>query len=55
LISDEALFPLQGYKNTQINSYWITENPHLSEVLHHPEKVGVWCAVSARQIFEHVL
>jgi hypothetical protein len=48
---DEAWIHLQGYTNTQNNRYWSSQNPHLThEVLHHPVKVGVWCAVSARRI-----
>jgi hypothetical protein len=48
---DEAWFHMQGYINTQNNRYWIAQNPHLThEVLLHPVKVGVWCAISARMI-----
>jgi hypothetical protein len=37
--------------NTQNNRYWSSQNPHLThEVLLHPVKVGVWCAVSAGRI-----
>jgi hypothetical protein len=49
--SDEALFHLQGYINTQNNRYWSSQNPHLTpKVLLHPVKLGVWCAVSATRI-----
>jgi hypothetical protein len=49
--SNEAWFHFQGYITTQNNSYWSSQNPHLiHEVLLHPVKVGVWCAVSARRI-----
>jgi hypothetical protein len=49
--SDEAWFHLQGYINMQNNRYWSSQNPHLTlEVLLHPVRVGVWCAVSARRI-----
>jgi hypothetical protein len=54
--SDEAWFHLQGYINTQSNRYWSSQNPHLThEVLLHPLKVDVWCAVSARRIVVPVL
>jgi hypothetical protein len=44
-------FHLQGYINTQNNRYWSSQNPHLThEVPLLPVKVGVWCAVSARNI-----
>jgi hypothetical protein len=34
-----------------MQSYWSSHNPHLThEVLLHPVKVDVWCAVSARRI-----
>jgi hypothetical protein len=49
--SDEEWFHLQGYKNTQNNRYWSSQNPNLThEVPLHPVKVGVWCAASARRI-----
>jgi hypothetical protein len=42
---------LQGYINTQINHYWNSQNPYLTnEAPLQPVKVGVWCAVSARWI-----
>jgi hypothetical protein len=49
-VSDDACFHLQGYiVNMQNNRYRSSQNPHLiHEVLLHPLKVGVWCAVSAR-------
>jgi hypothetical protein len=35
----------------QNNCYWSSQNQDLThEVLLHPVKVGVWCAVSARSI-----
>jgi hypothetical protein len=47
--SDEAWFHLKGYIDTQNNRYWSSQNPHLThEVLLHPVKIGVWCAVNAR-------
>jgi hypothetical protein len=49
--SDEVWFHLQGYINIKNNRYWSSHDSHLShEVLLHPVKVGVWCAVSARRI-----
>jgi hypothetical protein len=49
--SVEVWFRLQRYINTQNNSYWSSQNPHLThKVLLHPVKVGVWCAVGARRI-----
>jgi hypothetical protein len=42
---------LQGYINKQKYRYWSPKNPHLNnEVLLHPVKVSVWCAVSVRKI-----
>jgi sulfur relay (sulfurtransferase) complex TusBCD TusD component (DsrE family) len=42
---DEAWFHLQGYMNTQDNSYWNSQNPDLTqEGSLHPVKVCVWCA-----------
>jgi hypothetical protein len=38
--SDEEWFHLQGYINTQNNSYWNSQNPHLThEAPLHPVKV----------------
>jgi hypothetical protein len=52
-LSDEAWFHLQGYKNTQNNRYWNSENRHLThEVLLQPVKVGVWRAVNARKLLD---
>jgi hypothetical protein len=49
--SDAAWFHVQVYINTQNNRYWSSQNSHLThEVLLHPVKVGVCCAVSARRI-----
>jgi hypothetical protein len=51
MLSDEMQFHLQGYINTQNIHYWSSQNPHLThEVLLHPVKVGVSCAVSARTV-----
>jgi hypothetical protein len=42
-------FHVQEYINTQNNRYCSSQNPHLThEVLLHPVKINVWCAVSAR-------
>jgi hypothetical protein len=49
--SDETWFHLQRCINTQNNHYWSSQNPHPThEVLLHPVKVGVRCAVSVRGI-----
>lgn len=49
--TDEAWFHLSGYINTQNSRYWAAENPNIiHEAPLHPEKVGVWCAVSATRI-----
>jgi hypothetical protein len=46
--SDDAWFRLQGYINKHTNRYWNSQNPHLThEVLLHPAKFDVWCALSA--------
>ena len=51
LISDESWFHLSGYVNSQNNRFWAAENPHyFHETPLHAQKVGVWCAVSARRI-----
>jgi hypothetical protein len=49
--SNETWFHLKGYINTRNNRWLSSQNPHLAhEVLLHPMKFGVWCAVSARRI-----
>ena len=50
--SDEAWFHLSGYVNTQNMRMWCAEKPEdfYVEAPHHPQKVGVWCAVSRRRI-----
>jgi hypothetical protein len=51
LFSDEACFHLRGYINMKNNSYWSSQNPHLThKVPLHPVKIGVWYGVSARRI-----
>jgi hypothetical protein len=48
--SDETWSHLQEYINTQNNRYGSSQNIHLThEVLLHPVKVGVWCAIIARR------
>jgi hypothetical protein len=40
---------------SQNNRYWSSQNPRVThEVLLHPVKVGVWCAVSAKRIVRPV-
>lgn len=49
--SDEAWFHLSGYINSQNMRMWSSENPHIFlESPLHPEKIGVWMAVSRRRI-----
>ncbi|GLV41775.1 hypothetical protein CBL_12064 [Carabus blaptoides fortunei] len=48
---DEAWFYLSGYVNSQNFRTWFTENPHsFVETSLHPQKIGVWVAVSRRRI-----
>ena len=50
--SDEANFYLHGHINNQNYRFWAHENPHITEVKElKPQKVTVWCALSATQIF----
>lgn len=49
--SDEAWVHLSGYVNSQNYRTWATENPHIFvETSLHPQKVGVWVAISRRRI-----
>lgn len=49
--SDEAWFHLSGYVNSQNRRIWSAENPHVFiESPLHPQKVGVWVAMSRRRI-----
>ncbi|PNF19552.1 hypothetical protein B7P43_G18247 [Cryptotermes secundus] len=49
--SDEAWFHLSGYVNAQNSRIWASENPHeIAESPLHPQKVGVWCAISGLRI-----
>jgi hypothetical protein len=48
---DEAWFHLSGYVNSQNYQTWRTEYPHnYTETALHPQKIGVLCAISRRQI-----
>ncbi|PNF39169.1 hypothetical protein B7P43_G01315, partial [Cryptotermes secundus] len=49
--SDEAWFHLSGYVNAQNSRIWASESPHeIAESSLHPQKVGVWCAISGLRI-----
>nr|XP_008198792.1 PREDICTED: uncharacterized protein LOC103314449 [Tribolium castaneum] len=49
--TDEAWFHLSGYTNSQNMRIWATEHPHeIVEEPLHPEKIGVWAAISKRRI-----
>jgi hypothetical protein len=49
--SDEAWCHVSGYVNSQNVRYWSSENPHVFvEAPLHPMKVGVWIAVSRRNL-----
>lgn len=49
--SDEAWVHLSGYVNSQNYRTWATENPHeFVETSLHPQKLGIWLAVSRRRI-----
>lgn len=49
--TDESWFYLTGYVNSQNMRLWSAENPHeFVQSSLHPEKVGVWAAISARRI-----
>jgi hypothetical protein len=51
IFTDEAWFHLSGYLNSQNTRIWSTENPHeIIEVPLHPQKIGVWAAVTQRRI-----
>lgn len=51
-MSDEAWFYLSGYVNSQNYRTWAAENPHtVVDTSLHPEKVGVWVAMSRRRIY----
>jgi hypothetical protein len=48
---DEAWFHLSGYVNSQNTRIWASENPHaFNEAPLHPQKVGVWCAISTQKV-----
>lgn len=49
--SDEAWFHLTGYVNAQNYRVWSQANPRVfRESSLHPQKVGVWCALSRRRL-----
>lgn len=49
--TDEAWVHLSGYVNSQNYRTWGTENPHVFvETTLHPQKIGIWVAVSRRRI-----
>lgn len=49
--TDEAWFHLDGYVNSQNSRIWSAENPHAyHEKQLHPQKIGVWCAISRKKI-----
>ncbi|KAJ8894840.1 hypothetical protein PR048_000147 [Dryococelus australis] len=55
LFSDEAWFHLAGYSNSQNMRHWLGDNPHvLTEAPLHPQKLGVWCAVSSQLLASSV-
>lgn len=51
IFTDEAWFYKKGYLNSQNTRIWSSENPHvINEESLHPEKIGVWAAISQRRI-----
>lgn len=49
--TDECWFHLSGYTNSQNMRMWSAENPHyFIEAPLHPQKIGVWAAISKRRI-----
>ena len=50
--SNETNFYLHGHINKQNYRFWVHENPHITEIKESKlQKVTVWCALSATQIF----
>jgi hypothetical protein len=50
VFTDEALFHLSGYVNSQNSRFWSSKNPHLfHEVPLHSQKIGCWCAISCKR------
>jgi hypothetical protein len=50
-MSDETWFHLFGYIHSQNYRTWATKNPHnFVESNLHPQKIGVWVAMSRRRI-----
>jgi len=53
VFSDEAHFRLNGYVNKQNCRIWSEDQPEaLQDLPMHPEKVTVWCLLSAGGIIE---
>jgi hypothetical protein len=51
VFTDEAWFHLSGYVNSQNYRTWRAENPqNYTENPLHPQKIGVWYAISRRRI-----
>jgi hypothetical protein len=51
VFTDEAYFHLSGYMNSENIRMWSAENPHYYvEQPLHPQKIGVWAAISQRRI-----
>lgn len=49
--TDEAWFHLNGYVNSQNMRLWSSEKPNfIEETPLHPQKLGVWAAISRRRI-----
>ena len=49
--TDESWFHLSGYVNRQNYRTWRTESPYnYTETPLHPQKIGVWCAISRHRI-----
>ncbi len=53
--SDEVWFHLLGYVNGQNYRVWSSINPHqYVETTLHPQKLGVWCAISRKRLVGHI-
>ena len=51
---DESLEQLSGFINSQNNTQWNANNPHIfTESSLHPVKIGIWVAISPRSISVH--
>jgi hypothetical protein len=54
-MSDETWFHLSRYIHSQNYRTWATENPHnFVESSLHPQKIGVWLAMSRRRIISPI-